>query len=136
MESYENLLERAQSKIPKGVLSKERFEIPKVQGLVEGSKTIVTNFLQIASMFHREPQHLLKYLLRELASPGSIDGQRLILGKKVNSSIINDKIERYANDFVICKDCKKPDTQLIREERILIMKCTACGAKHPISSKI
>ena len=79
---YEKLLERAESKIPKKILQKERFEIPLVKGHIEGSKTIITNFIQITSVLRREPQHLLKYLLRELAAPGNIDGQRLILGKK------------------------------------------------------
>jgi translation initiation factor 2 subunit 2 len=133
---YKKLLERAQSKIPKKALQKERFEIPKVKGHIEGSKTIITNFIQITSILRREPSHLLKYLLRELAAPGNIDGQRLIMGKKISSGIINEKIEKYANEFVICKDCKKPDTQLQKEGRVLMLKCTACGAKHPIMSKI
>jgi len=133
---YEELLKRAESKIPKKILQKERFEIPQVKGHIEGTKTIITNYSQIASALHRDPQHLLKYLLRELAAPGNIDGPRLIFGKKIGSSLINEKIEKYANEFVICKDCKKPDTILLKEGRVLILKCTACGAKHPIMSKI
>jgi len=133
---YEELLKRAESKIPKKILQKERFEIPPVKGHIEGTKTIITNFSQIASTLHRDQQHLLKYLLRELAAPGNINGQRLILGKKISSSLINEKIEKYANEFVICKDCKKPDTYLLKEGRVLMLKCTACGAKHPIMSKI
>lgn len=134
--NYEELLKRAESKIPKKISQKERFEIPLVKGHIEGTKTIIKNFFQIASALHRDPQHLLKYLLRELAAPGNIDGQRLVLGKKISSGVINEKIEKYANEFVICKDCKKPDTQLIKEGRVLLLKCTACGAKHPIISKI
>ena len=133
---YEELLKRAESKTPKKILQKERFEIPPVKGHIEGTKTIITNFSQIASTLHRDQQHLLKYLLRELAAPGNINGQRLILGKKISSSLINEKIEKYANEFVICKDCKKPDTHLLKEGRVLMLKCTACGAKHPIMSKI
>jgi translation initiation factor 2 subunit 2 len=136
MIDYEKLLERAQSKIPKKILQKERFEIPKAKGHIEGNKTIIINFLQIVSTLHREPQHLLKYLLRELATPGNLDGQRLILGKKISSSLINEKIEKYAKEFVICRDCGKPDTNLIKEERIQMLKCSACGAKHPVTSKI
>ncbi len=133
---YEKLLERAESKIPKKMTEDTRFEIPKVKGHIEGSKTIVTNFGQITSTLRREPSHLLKYLLRELATPGNIDGQRLILGKKISSGVINEKIEKYASEFVICKDCKKPDSQLLKEGRVLMLKCMACGAKHPIMSKI
>ena len=109
MNSYEKLLERAQEKLPKKVKSKERFEIPKVRGMIEGNKTIVKNFLQIANALHREPKQILKYLQRELATPGAVDGQRLILGRKINSALINDKLSRYVNDFVLCQDCKKTE---------------------------
>lgn len=136
MTSYEEMVDRAIKNLPKKVESKERFEMPKVKGHIEGNKTIITNFQQIVSIFRRDADHLLKYLLRELATPGTIDNQRLILGRKISSAQINEKIERYANEFVICADCKKPDTQLIKEEKILMLKCTACGAKHPVRSKI
>ena len=46
---YEKLLERAESKIPKKITEDIRFEIPKVKGHIEGSKTIITNFIQISN---------------------------------------------------------------------------------------
>lgn len=133
---YEKLLDRALKNIPKKKHSGERFEIPLVAGRIEGNKTIVSNFAQIASRLHRDPKHLLKYLQRELAAPAVLDAQRLVVGRKISSAIINEKIKRYVDEFVICKDCKRPDTQLIKENRILTMKCLACGAKHPVKSKI
>lgn len=136
MESYEELLEVARKQIPKEISSGERFEIPTAQGHVEGNKTIVSNFQEIADILNRDQKHLLKFLQRELATPATIDGPRLILGRKLNSKLINEKIEKYAYDFVICPDCKKPDTQMIKENRVLMLKCNACGAKHPIKSKI
>mgnify|MGYP001951507777 CR=1 FL=1 len=58
------------------------------------------------------------------------------LQTKIPSSKINNKIQDYANEFVICKDCNKPDTKILKEGRIDMLKCTACGAKHPIKTKI
>lgn len=136
MNEYEKLLERALKNIPKKKHSGERFEIPTVSGRIEGNKTIVSNFAQIASQLHRDPKHLLKYLQRELATPAHLDNQRLVIGRKISSTIINEKIKRYVEEFVICKDCKRPDTQLTKDHRVLIMKCLACGAKHPVKSKI
>jgi len=136
MQDYETLLERAYKKIPKSVLTKERFEVPKVIGHIEGNKTIITNFNQICDTLRREPNQILKYLQRELASPGSISGPRLILGRKIPSDLVNIKIQRYVIEFVICEECKKPDTKLERENKILIKKCMACGAKHPVKARI
>ncbi len=130
------MLEKAKAQLPETTTTKERFEIPKAIGHIQGSKTIISNFNQITSTLRREPAHLLKYLQRELATPASIDGPRLILGRKINSSLINQKIESYTQTFILCKECGKPDTQLKKEEKVLTLKCTVCGAKHPIKTKI
>jgi len=136
METYEELLRKAKSSLPELKVSSERFEIPKAIGRIQGNKTIISNFANIAKTFNRDSSHLLKYLLRELASPGSLEGPRLILGRKIPASLINDKIKQYAEEFVLCHVCKKSDTILIKEERITIMKCTACGAKNPVKARI
>ncbi len=134
--NYEELLKKGISKLPKTVLKTERFEIPKVLGHMQGNKTVVSNFDKICSTLRRPQDQLLKYLQRELATPATIDGPRLALGRKISSEKINQKLEQFCNDFVLCKECNKPDTQLIKEDRVLFMKCTACGAKQPVRSKI
>ncbi len=132
IQDYEALLERAKQLVPKVAEIKQRFEIPKVKGHIEGNKTVVSNFLQIARVLHRKPEHLLKFLQRELATPGELRGDFLILGSKVPASRLNEKINLYAKIFVICKECQKPDTELVREQGVLMVKCHACGAKHPV----
>lgn len=132
MESYEKLLDRAYEKVKVIKGTGERFEIPKVEGRFEGKKTIITNFFSIASHLRREPEHFLRYLLKELAVKGSKEGDRIILIGKISSKKINPKIEQYTNEFVLCKECRKPDTELIKEGKFSILHCLACGAKHPV----
>ncbi len=126
------MLEEGIKNIPESVLKKERFEMPTVKGHIEGNKTIITNFQQVADTLRREHSHLLKFLLKELATPCTLTGNRLVFGRKINSKEINEKIEKYAKIYVLCKDCNKPDTQLMKEDGVLLIKCTACGAKHPV----
>jgi|SRR3989344_1984375 len=133
---YEELLKKARKELPKGiVVSGGRFEIPLVKGHVEGNKTIITNFIQICGSFNRGSEQLIKYLQREMATPAQLDGQRLIFGRKLNSDFINKKIKQFADDFVLCRECGKPDTKLIKEDRYLFLKCTACGARHSVTAK-
>jgi len=135
MEDYEKLLDSAYKEV-KPVESKiSRFEIPDVEGHIEGTKTIVTNFKQICSYLRRDINDVLKYLLRELAVSGSMKGDRLILTRKVNSKAINEKILQYVNDLVICKECGKPDTEIMKQDRFTFVHCLACGAKHSVSVK-
>lgn len=135
---YEKLLEEAYSKVKKTKDTGERFEIPKVEGHFEGKRTIISNFSQIVSYLRRSPEHFQKFLLKELAASGQKEGDRLVLNIKVPGSKINQKVEEYTNEFVLCKECKKPDTELIREpqSRITFIHCLACGAKHSVRSKI
>ena len=136
METYEKLLEEAYGKIKKTEGNGERFEIPKVEGHFEGKKTIITNFSQLASVFRRNPEHLQKFLLKELAAAGQKEGDRLVLNIKVPSAKINQKIGEYAREFVICRECGKPDTKVEKEGNLSFIKCMACGARHSIKSKI
>jgi translation initiation factor 2 subunit 2 len=136
MEEYEKLLNEAYGSVKNLGGNGERFEIPKVEGHFEGKKTIITNFSQIAAQLRRTPEHFQKFLLKELAAPGQQDKERLVLNKKISSSKINPKIEQYTKEFVLCKECGKPDTEIVKEDRINILHCLACGAKHPIHTKI
>ena len=51
------------------------------------------------------------------------------MGRKVAASIVNEKIRDYANLYVLCPECGKPDTKLIEKGNIVKLKCAACGAE-------
>ncbi|MEM4282264.1 MAG: translation initiation factor IF-2 subunit beta [Candidatus Woesearchaeota archaeon] len=133
---YEQLLKRAQRLMPSSVLERSRFEIPKVRGHIEGNKTVINNFLQIADVLRRDPEHILKFILRELATPGEIRKNVLVLGAKIAASRINEKIRQYADEFVFCHECGKPDTDLKKEVEFTYLVCSVCGAKRAVKSKI
>jgi len=132
MSDYEKLLNQAYGQIKQVEHNENRFETPKLEGHFEGKRTILTNFFQIATYIRRDPEHFQKFILKELAASGQRDGERLILNMKVPSSKIIFKIGQYVKEFVLCKECGKPDTELIRQERINFIHCLACGAKHSV----
>jgi translation initiation factor 2 subunit 2 len=134
--NYEDMLEDAYGKVKQIDVASGRFEIPKIEGHFEGKKTILTNFFAVASHIRRNPEHFQKFILREVAASGHKDGDRLILNMKVPSTKINPKIEQYVKEFVLCRECGKPDTELIKEDRLNFLHCLACGAKHPVRGKI
>lgn len=132
--NYNKLLKKAREELPESVLVKERFEIPKARGHLQGNKTIISNFFQIADTLRRKPEHIIKFLSKELATPISKKANQLILGSKISASMINEKIAKYAKEFVLCFDCGKPDTKIITENNVTYLRCMACGAKYPIKS--
>ena len=133
---YEQLLKRARESLPEVSQETQRFEIPKVRGHIQGNKTIINNFHQIADTLGRKHDHLLKYVLRELATPGDLKNNALIIGTKISASRINEKISQYFKDFVTCKECNRPDTKLLKEDKITFIKCMVCGAKQPARVKV
>ncbi len=131
-EKYIEMLRKAKQLLPKGE-ERTRFEIPKATVQVQGRQTFVKNFLEITKALRREPKHLAKYLFKELAVPGSL-GQELSLQGKFSADFINKKIDSYTKEFVVCEACGKPDTTLIKTDRLYTMKCEACGARKPVRS--
>lgn len=131
--SYEQLLEQAYKKIKPVEDKGERFEIPNAQSHIEGIRTIFSNFLQICSYLRRKPEHVEKFLQKELAAPSKMYNERLILVKKIPSRKIDERIKIYAEKYVICKECKKPDTTLNKQGEFMFIHCLACGAKHSIA---
>ena len=59
---------------------------------------------------------------------------RAILQGKFTHYLINERIEDYVDKYVICHECNRPDTRIIREGRIFLLKCAACGATAPLKS--
>jgi translation initiation factor 2 subunit 2 len=136
MESYEDMLKKARSELPEDIGKGERFVVPKVIGHIQGNKTVISNFIQIAQTIGRPVEHLLKYINREMAAMGEIKKTLAIFNTKLSANKMNEKIQAYVDNFVICRTCGRPDTKLHKESSVTIMTCQACGARQSITSKI
>ena len=132
---YEKLLDRAYSKVKK-IETSERFEIPELESFIEGSRTVVSNLQQTASFLRRDLDHFIKFLSKELATQIIIKGDKAIFNRKLLPSQINDKVKAYVEEFVLCPECNKPDTELLKEKGFVFLHCLACGAKHSVRAKI
>ncbi len=130
--NYEEMLEKAYQQIPKRTEKRERFNPPKVQSFIQGNRTIFANFGEIANYLNRDKQHMMKYLFKELATSGLLDGNRLILTGKFESERLQKKVDKYIKEYVICRQCGSPDTKLVKEDRLHFIKCMACQAKYPV----
>lgn len=131
---YEQLLEQAYEEVKPVTSSKkfDRWNVPPADVSVNGNKTAIFNFVQICSFIRRSPENVSKFLGKELASYCKIEGDRLVLNRKLSKEKIDDKIKLYVNKFVVCQECKKPDTELMKDNGITFIHCLACGAKHSL----
>ncbi|MEM2321139.1 MAG: translation initiation factor IF-2 subunit beta [Candidatus Bathyarchaeia archaeon] len=130
--SYEKMLEEAYKRLPSEVFKRERLEVPRATCMTLGSRTFLENFKEICDVLNRNPNHVLRYLLKEMATSGSIEGPRAVFHGRFDCETIDKLIRRYTEEFVNCPICKRPDTKIIKEKRFNFLVCEACGAKSPV----
>ncbi|MCK4424425.1 translation initiation factor IF-2 subunit beta [Candidatus Bathyarchaeota archaeon] len=129
---YDELLKRARSQIPENVSKHERLELPRLRHSVIGMRTIVYNLKEVSEAINRDPQHLLKFLTREMATAATLQESRAIFKGKFSRETFERLIRRYMEVFVICPVCKRPDTKIVKEKRLSFLVCEACGAKSSV----
>ena len=130
------MLKLAREKLPEEVGTGSRFTVPKIKGHLQGNKTIISNLQQIATTLRRPLKLLTKYIEKYLATKSVIEGNFVIFNTKLSSAKINERIQMFTDEFVICKECGKPDTQIKKDIGIYSLKCSACGAKYSVKTKI
>ena len=129
---YETLLNRARDNIPEDISSRARWRLPEPQIMIEGSNTILRNFTEVVGMMDRDDNHVYQYILNELGTSGTQESTRILLKGRVPPKRIKEKIVAYVKTFILCGQCKAPDTRFIKEDRTYLLKCQACGATRPV----
>ncbi|KAL2317952.1 hypothetical protein Fmac_031828 [Flemingia macrophylla] len=105
------------------------------QVLREGTKkTVFVNFMDLCKTMHRQPDHVMAFLLAELGTSGSLDGQqRLVVKGRFAPKNFEGILRRYVNEYVICLGCKSPDTILTKENRLFFLRCEKCGSGRSVA---
>lgn len=132
---YEAMLKKGFEQLPEDTTKGERFTIPKIKGHLQGNKTVISNLTQIASTIRRPTEILVKYIEKQLATKGSVENTFVIFNTKLSASKINERIQQFSDQFVICKECGKPDTKLSKDTGVYFVRCSACGAKYSVNAK-
>jgi translation initiation factor 2 subunit 2 len=132
-DDYKALLARARSKLPEKAIAKERFQLPEMDVIYEGKTTVLRNFGDIVDLIRREPSQVLGFLLKELGTAGTQDGRRVVFKGRVPSKAIEDRVKSFVEMYVLCQECTRPDSHLIKEGRTVILECEACGAHRPVT---
>lgn len=140
--SYSDLLKRVydelRSKNPSlSGTSASRNQIPVPQIEKYGSKkTAVANFKAICDAIQRTMEEVKDYLDKELSTTGSIDSSNCLILKlqNVKSIQFEGMIIKYVDEFVKCHACKKINSTLQKEDRIMVLKCNVCHASRTVTA--
>ncbi|MCH1511767.1 MAG: translation initiation factor IF-2 subunit beta [Candidatus Poseidoniales archaeon] len=129
---YDALLDRARDRIPKDISERNRWTMPPPEILVEGSQTILRNFAAIVDSMDRDPNHVYQYLVNELGTSGTREQVRVMFKGRIPPKRIKEKLVGYVKAYILCEQCRAPDTRFIKEDRTTLLKCQACGATRPV----
>lgn len=136
---YEELLSRVfhilRENNPELAGDRRRTVMRPPQVLREGTKkTVFVNFMDLCKTMHRQPEHVMTFLLAELGTSGSLDGQqRLVIKGRFAPKNFEGILRRYINEYVICNGCKSPDTILSKENRLFFLRCEQCGSGRSVA---
>ncbi|NP_001037678.1 eukaryotic translation initiation factor 2 subunit 2 isoform X1 [Bombyx mandarina] len=139
--SYDELLERVfdimREKNPSMVSGKKQKFIMRPPQVVRigTKKTSFANFTEICKTLHRQAKHLLDFLLAELGTSGSVDGNsQLIIKGRFQQKQIENVLRRYIKEYVTCHTCRSPDTILQKDTRLFFLQCETCGSRCSVAS--
>ena len=113
--------------------TKSKLSLPRPIVAVVNKKTLVKNFRQMCQQMNRSELDVQKFFSDELLKKTSVDskGGLLIWGMFRQPGI--EKItKRYITQFIICKECNASKTELIKEHRVLYLKCHKCLSKKAL----
>lgn len=115
---------------------KPKFVMRPPQVLRVGTKkTSFANFTEICKTLHRQPKHLLDFLLAELGTSGSVDGNsQLIIKGRFQPKQIENVLRRYIKEYVTCHTCRSPETILQKDTRLFFLQCESCGSRCSVAS--
>ncbi|KAK5987127.1 putative eukaryotic translation initiation factor 2 subunit beta [Cladobotryum mycophilum] len=113
------------------------YKIPPPQCMREGNrKTVFANIADICKRMKRTEEHVTAYLFAELGTNGSVDGsRRLVIKGRFQQKQIENVVRKYIIEYVTCKTCKSPDTELSKgENRLYFITCNNCGSRRSVTA--
>lgn len=132
---YESSLNRAMDAVPDIQSSSTRLTVPDAEAQKDGAFTRLTNVETIADTISREPDHLHRFIQRDLGTNGKLEDGVGRYNGSFSGDDFDAVIDSYVETYVLCAECDLPDTRLVTEDGTPMLRCDACGAFRPISKR-
>ena len=112
-----------------------RYRMPlleiKIEGRGNGIKTVIPNMSDISRALSRPPTYPTKYFGCELGAQTVIDekGDRYIVNGAHDANRLRELLDGFIDRFVLCGNCKNPETDLKLKNGDIYRDCKACGKR-------
>jgi len=115
-----------------------RYKMPHIEAKIEsrgnGIKTLVPNIQKVSQAIFRPASYTINYLGFKLGALCRIDEKhdRYTLMGAHDASRLQKLIYKFIGDYVLCPDCKNPETALQIDTEVYL-NCMACGTKSKLN---
>ena len=134
--NYDSALDRAFDSLPERSQDDgSRLKVPDPEGETDGAFTRLTNLGAIADALGRDPKHVHRSLQRELGTNGQFENGRARYNGSFTVADFDAAIDEYVEEYVLCSECGLPDTRLVTEDGVDMLRCEACGAFRPVAKR-
>lgn len=132
---YDSSLDRAMDDVTDVQASGERLSIPEATAQKDGAFTRLTNLAEVADALGRDPDHVHRFVQRELGTNGKLEEGVGRYNGNFSSRDFEAVVDAYVAEYVTCSECGLPDTRLVTEDRTQMLRCDACGAFRPVQKR-
>lgn len=95
---------------------------------------MIPNITDVASSLHRSPGEVNKFFGTELGAQSrySPDTDKAIVNGAHTDGLLQELMHRYIEKFVLCPNCRLPESEYKIKNDCIFHRCKACGAKEMV----
>jgi translation initiation factor 2 subunit 2 len=129
------LLDRLYSKLEE--CGKSKITLTKLIVECKNRKTFIRNFSTVCQKLNRSPEAVKAFMVSEVQKDASIsaDGCLVISGAMFRQPQIEKVFISYLTKYVQCTSCGSGNTEYIKKDRLVYLKCNRCMSEKSIDLK-
>jgi len=125
---YEEMLDRLQS--AKSQTGEKKNVLPAIKVTIKNRRSIISNFADYSKILNRPADHIRTFYRIESGMENSInDSGQLIIQGYYQESKCETVMRKYVEEYVLCKQCKCIDTELVKSDGLTFLECHQCLAR-------
>jgi translation initiation factor 5 len=110
-----------------------RYKMAKIDYIIGKTKIHLMNLDEIYVNIGIHDNKLFPKFLEKRLSTNIVKSKyKISLSNKINIKDINNCLYEFIEYFVICPECRLPETNFLINNKKLYLSCKACGAENKI----
>ncbi|KAI9893450.1 MAG: hypothetical protein M1814_006747 [Vezdaea aestivalis] len=119
-----------------------RYKMERIQSKIEGKgngiKTVIVNLSSVSQSLSRPSSYVIKYFGFELGAQTNNNpaDDRWIINGAHEAAKLQDHLDGFIKRFVLCQQCKNPETDVHVKDGHITLDCKACGVRSNVDLRL